>query len=94
MGNIKAGQKDDSVETDIRSTAELMASLCLTLACATLPVKTTLSLKKLMTRTTSDAQHAEHVKTFKVHVLEVIEQGRTKGVKDLLLQRLHHKAGA
>lgn len=94
VGTIKAAQKNDFVDGDIRSTAESMASSCLTLACATLPIKTTLSLKKLMARNTSDAQHAEHVKIFKAHVPEVIKQGRAKGVKDLLLQRLHHKAGA
>jgi hypothetical protein len=60
----------------------------------TLSFKTKLSLKKLKARTSSDAEHAEDVKFFKAHVLEVIKQGRAKGVKDLLLQRLHHKAGA
>jgi hypothetical protein len=44
-----------------------------------------------MALTTSDAQHAEDVKIFKAHVQEVIEQRRAKGIKDLLLQRLHHK---
>jgi hypothetical protein len=91
VGNIKDAQKNIFVDTDIRSTAEVMASSCLVLACVSLPIKTMLSLKRLMALTTSDAQHAEDVKIFKAHVQEVIEQRRAKGIKDLLLQRLHHK---
>lgn len=44
-----------------------------------------------MARTSSDAQHAEDVKVFKDHVQEVIKEGRAKGIKNLLLQRLEHK---
>jgi hypothetical protein len=92
VGNISDAQKNIFVDTDIRSTAEQMASSSLTIACATLSFKTKLSLKRLMARTSSDAQHAEDVKVFKAHVQEVIKAARAKGIKDLLLHRLHHKA--
>ena len=94
VGNIRDADKNTFVDTDVKSTAESMASSSLVIACVTLSFKTKLSLKKLKARTSSDAEHAEDVKFFKAHVLEVIKQGRAKGVKDLLLQRLHHKAGA
>lgn len=91
VGNIRDARNNIFVDTDIKSTAESMASSSLVIACVTLSFKTKASLKRLMARTSSDAQHAEDVKVFKDHVQEVIKEGRAKGIKNLLLQRLEHK---
>lgn len=91
VGSIKDGEKDVFIDADFRSTAELMASSSLAVACGTLRYKTKSSLKQLMARSLTQREHAEHVSLIKNHFKLVIDLGRARGVKNSVLERLHHK---
>lgn len=91
VGDIEDGQRHIFVDTDIRSTAEMMASGRLAKACVTLP--TTLTLDKLMARNSKQIEYAANASVFKNHREAVIEAGRTteRSIKDVLMGRLHRK---
>lgn len=93
VGKLADGQRNIFVDADIRSTAESMAPGTLCAVCVTLPMLNTLTLEKLMARASSQAEHAADVGIFKDHLQGAINAGRVtgKGIKDLLMERLHHK---
>lgn len=91
IGNIEDGKRHIFVDTDIRSTAELMGSRRIVEACITMPA--TLTLDKLMAHKSKQMEYAADVSAFKNHLEAVIEAGRTTemGIKDVLMGRLHRK---
>lgn len=97
VGNIKDGKANVFLDADIRSTAEWMASSFFTCVSAGLQFKANRSLGQLMARSSSHQEFAANAQLFKNMIAKLLHDGSATangmmGIKDMVLERLYHKA--
>jgi hypothetical protein len=98
-GDLADAQAGNFVEVDSKSTAETKAFTNLMMLGqaigGSVPIlrNCSITLVKLTSRASTDKEHANNVVEFNAQLSVVLENARIRGTKQLLLDRLHHKAG-
>jgi hypothetical protein len=91
-GSLGQGNANIFLDADIRSSADCLASSACKVISVGLQYRQGLSMKKLMARSSTHLEHAEHVKLFKAQLTHSLKLTRDHGIKVMVMDRLRHKA--